>query len=239
MAHAHAANPSEFNELDPHGAGGHGQHESHVIVGPFTLRLILAILLFFTATTVGLAQLEIWIAGFFDITLPLWLNIVIAMSIATVKAVLVMAYFMQLRYDNPINTILMGFCIFGVLLFICFTAMDLLTRDRIYDFKEGQVVAGGTFQGNLSRVDVARQEFIERVGEDRYKEIKAAIKHDAHGHGHGDSAVVGSTASKSRPIVGTTDALSTEPAHHDGGHGDGHGNHKAGSGEGHSAGDGH
>ena len=233
MAHAHAANPSEFNELDPHGAGHHGQHDSHVIVGPFTLRTVLAILLFFTALTVGLAQLEIWIAGFFDITLPLWLNIVIAMSIATVKAVLVMAYFMQLRYDNPINTILMGFCIFGVLLFIGFTAMDLLTRDRIYEFKEGQVIAGGTFQGQLSRVDVARQEFIEKVGgEERYKEIKAAIKHDAHGHAHAET---GSTASRSRPVVGTTDALSTDTPHDDASHG----NHKPAAGEEHTTGDGH
>jgi len=140
---------TSFNELDPHGAElpGHGQHHSHPIVGPFTLRSILALLLVFTVLTVGQAQAELWLTGAFDIAFPLWVNIVVVMGIATVKALLVMAFFMQLRYDNPLNTIIMAFCFFAMSLFLGFTAMDLLTRGRVTEFKNGPVVAGGTGAG--------------------------------------------------------------------------------------------
>lgn len=66
------------------------------------------------------------------------------MSIAVVESLLVLAIFMQLRYDNPINAMIVAFSLLGVGLFIGFTALDLTTRDRIYDFKAGQVVPGGT-----------------------------------------------------------------------------------------------
>lgn len=148
MAHAPAASGS-FDELDPHGfeKPGHGQHHSHVIVGPFTLRSVLALLMVLTVLTVGQAQAELWFSGAFDIKFPLWVNIVVVMGIATVKALFVMAFFMQLRYDNPLNTIIMCFCFFAMALFLGFTSMDLLTRGRVNDWKEGPVVAGGTGAG--------------------------------------------------------------------------------------------
>ncbi len=102
--------PEAFDELDPHGFDkGHHDH-GHVIVGPFTLRTVLAALLFFTVLTVFLAQAEVWAQGYFHIELPWWVNVAGAMSIAVVKALLVMGFFMQLKYDNPINTVLMCFC---------------------------------------------------------------------------------------------------------------------------------
>ncbi len=219
--HNTAGHAAAFNELDPHGAGSHGQHDSHVIVGPFQLRSVLIILLIFTALTVGLAQLEVFIAGFFEITLPWWVNVAVAMSIAVVKSVLVMAIFMQLRYDNPINSILMGFCFFALFLFLFFTGLDLFTRGRIYDFKAGQVVAGGTGSGVATAngkpvVTAAHDRWMEAWGPDKFEKIKKARK--GHGHGHAsDDAHATSSANRSRPVTGATGALGAGAAH-DAGH---------------------
>lgn len=243
MASAPAAS-GHFNELDPHGA--EAGHHGHVIIGVTQLRLVLGALLLFTALTVGIAQLEVWVQAEFDILLPKWVNIVVAMSIATVKSLLVLAIFMQLRYDNPINSIIVAFSLLGVALFLGFTSLDLLTRDRVYEFKAGQVVAGGTGSGvegtdGKPLVVAARDRYIEKLTEKLgTKEAaeaafakKLAEKHAAHGH-HGKDHPTHSTANQSRPRAGVTGALSTAPTVD--GHGDGHGaegKEKAGEAGGH------
>ncbi|MFZ4572806.1 MAG: cytochrome C oxidase subunit IV family protein [Phycisphaerales bacterium] len=139
MAHAHTESHNH-SHADDHGHGGHG----HKIVGPLILRSVLVLLLILTVLTVGQAQAELWFQGEFDFAFPAWVNIVIVMAIAGVKAAFVMAFFMQLRYDNPLNTLAMAFCYFAVVIFIGFTSMDLLTRDRVTPWKSGPVVPGGT-----------------------------------------------------------------------------------------------
>jgi caa(3)-type oxidase subunit IV len=209
------------HEHDAHGGhGGHGGHDSHVIIGPFQLRAVLGILLFFTALTVGLAQVEVFVAGFFDVVLPWWVNVAVAMSIAVVKTLLVMAIFMQLRYDNPINSILMAFCFFALFLFLFFSGLDLFTRDRIYDFKAGQVAAGGT----QSPVKAAREAAIEKWGPEKFEKL---YKERKKGHGHdGHHAVTTvSSPNQSRSLIGSTGALDATDAHghDDHGHSDDHG----------------
>lgn len=222
----------EFDELDPHHYGAHGQHASHVIVGPFTLRTVLAILLFFTALTVATAQLEVWIMGHFGITLPLWINVAGAMTIATIKTLLVMAYFMQLRYDNPMNSVAMAFCFAALCIFVGFTALDLFGRPLVYDFKAGPIVAGGTGDGvrqtqNKPAVTAARERYIaklqERLGSPEaalaeYGRL-AAEAHAAHGGGHAHAAAEANTENRSRPRTGLSGALA-EKEHdgHEGGH---------------------
>lgn len=238
MAHdaSHAPHASAgFNELDPHGSGA---HSSHVIVGPMQLRLVLAVLLVFTVLTVGFAQAEQWAANYFDITLPAWINITGAMIIATIKALLVMAVFMQLKYDNPINTLIMGVTFAALAIFIAFTGLDLFNRSKIYQFKAGPIVAGGTGdqvatangkpivvaakERYLARLreqvlamhpdlsDPARAEDLDKKVKALYAANKSVIKHDHHAH----HEVAGNTPSRSRPVRGLTDALST--ATHDG-----------------------
>lgn len=74
-------------------------------------------LLFLTVITVGVAQFDF---GEF--------NMLIAMAIASVKAALVMAIFMHLRWDTPINNIaFIGSLVFLALLFL-FTLADFATR---------------------------------------------------------------------------------------------------------------
>lgn len=217
-----ATNTGEtFNELDPHGAEGHGQHASHVIVGPLTLRTILAILLVLTVATVGLAQAEVAIQNAFHIELPWWVNVAVAMSIAVVKALLVMAFFMQLKYDNPINSVLMLFTFGALAIFLFFSGLDLFSRGEIDQIKVAQITPGGTGKqvkgtGDKPLVVAARERMMERLKERAGADEAAAaiefarIEADIAGHGHGegsDHLVVVTDASHSRPRLGVSDAL--------------------------------
>lgn len=131
-----------FDESDPHGYGGKQSHHHHVSRG--MLRFVLGILLAFTLLTVAAAQFEVWVQDYFDIRLPMWVNVVVAMSIAVVKGTLVALYFMQLKYDNPINGVVMLVTLLAVGLFLGFTVIDLGYRDTVYTYKAGQVIPGGT-----------------------------------------------------------------------------------------------
>ncbi len=191
MAHAHTidhTSPAAFDELNPHGTGGHA-HGHHKIVGPGVILAVLTFLLMFTALTVGLAQLEIAIASWLNITLPWWVNVIVAMSIATVKSLMVMAYFMQLKYDNPINSVAMLFCFAALGLFLLFTGLDLFSRGNVSEFKSGPVMAGGTSKGivganNQPVVLASKVRLKEQLSENDIKEwviLGMAIEHAAQG----------------------------------------------------------
>ncbi|MFZ2874450.1 MAG: cytochrome C oxidase subunit IV family protein [Phycisphaerales bacterium] len=224
MAHHAPAPTAEFNELDPHGAGSHGQHASHVIVSPLQLRAVLAILLFFTFLTVGFAWAEQWAVDTFHLTLPWWVNVYGAMGIAVVKALFVMAVFMQLKYDNPMNSIIMAFTFAALAVFIAFTGIDLFNRGAVITWKAGPVHPGGT--GDLvsypygppaaagtNVVDAAKQRHLKKLEErlgspqaamlefERQRAENSHAPHDTH------SEHAGNSASRTRPRVGRTDAL--------------------------------
>ncbi len=91
-------------------------HEAHglahvmpvrILVGVF-LALVLLTVLTVVATYFPTGSLEIWIS----------------LGIATVKASLVAAYFMHLRYDNPLHAVLFAFGLLFVALFVGFTLLD-------------------------------------------------------------------------------------------------------------------
>ncbi|MDX2131686.1 MAG: cytochrome C oxidase subunit IV family protein [Planctomycetota bacterium] len=241
--HPHASHPvAPFDQTDPHGTGSHA---SHVIVGPMALRTVLAILLVFTALTVGFAQAEQWAASYFNVSLPGWINIVGAMTIATIKAVLVMAIFMQLRYDNALNTLIMAVTFSALAIFVGMTAIDLLGRDRVYEFKSGQITPGGTgdqvatangrpmvvaakerYLGVLRErviamhpelADAANAAALDARVQAMYLEHKGIIKHSAH-HAHDDDGL--NTPNRTRPRTGLSGSLQTDaPAHDDHSHG--------------------
>lgn len=54
------------------------------------------------------------------------IELMVAMGIATVKAFLVAFYFMHLRYDKPLNSLLVVFSLVFVALFISLTLIDSL-----------------------------------------------------------------------------------------------------------------
>ncbi len=142
------SNDLGWDPTDPHGINPHDDaHEGH-FVADWRMQIgILALLLFFTLMTVGFYNLEQWIESSFQIMLPKWINIAGAMSIATVKALLVAAFFMQLKYDKALNTFVMLFCLFCVGLFLTFTMIDLGSRGWIDPARAPQITAGGTGVG--------------------------------------------------------------------------------------------
>jgi len=152
LTHEHfAEHPDE--QVDPHGfAKGHAH--GHVILSTFTLRTVLTALLVFTALTVFCAQGEKLIEAWTGFVFPHWVNVAVAMSIATVKGLIVAGYFMQLKYDNPLNSVIMLFCFFALSLFLGFTALDLGGRGEIYAFKSGEVQAGGL--GGVNRTETQK-----------------------------------------------------------------------------------
>jgi cytochrome c oxidase subunit 4 len=78
-----------------------------ILIGVFMALIVL------TGVTVGVT--------YFD--LGGW-NLIVAMAIATVKAVLVALYFMHLRYDNPFNAIVFLAALIFIALFISITLLD-------------------------------------------------------------------------------------------------------------------
>lgn len=213
MTHEQRHADEGFNEMDPHGYEGHGQHASHVIVGPFTLRLILAILLFCTFLTVAVAQAESWAQTYFNIVLPHWVNVFGFISIALVKAVLVAMFFMQLKYDNPINSMVMAFALFCLMVFIGFTGIDLFTRGSVYAFKQGQQTPGGTGIAGGPQYLVAKEKFktdhkLDDAAFDRLEHAFAHVEHAPHTWYPADA----NSPNRSRPRTGRSNALSLESA---------------------------
>ena len=84
-----------------------------------------------------------WASEAFHIRIPHLVNVSIALSIALVKSVLVALFFMQLKYDNPLNGIVFLFCLFAFALFLFFSMADLGTRAVVYAFKSGAIQPGG------------------------------------------------------------------------------------------------
>jgi cytochrome c oxidase subunit IV len=93
------------------------EHSEHHIVSPKTYLLILLALLVLTATTTGVAFIDLGI-----------LNPIVALAIACIKAVLVVLFFMHIRYSSKLMmlTVLSGFFTFLVL--ITMTLTDYISR---------------------------------------------------------------------------------------------------------------
>lgn len=234
MASAHAHQPAHGHipddPTDPHGDLG---HHGHVIIPVSTLLGVLIVLLVFTFATVAASRAEVWIAARFAIEIPQWVNVGVALSIAVVKSALVAAFFMQLKYDSRMNMLVFLFCVFALGLFLFISMTDLGMRAIVYPWKASDVSRGGTtnkFVWGGTVIDpatgqagstlivgpvaeFARQKFIERVGPEQY----AVIEQDAKGHGtHDDHAAPTppSTAGRSRPVRGLTNALHVDPGAH-------------------------
>jgi cytochrome c oxidase subunit IV len=94
---------------------------SHTIDDPKaeakTYSLTLVVLLILTAITVGASYIQFGS-----------MNVVIALTIATLKGSLVALFFMHLRHDKPVNAVIAcgGFLFLG--LFLLFTFLDVGTR---------------------------------------------------------------------------------------------------------------
>jgi cytochrome c oxidase subunit IV len=86
----------------------------HIVPMPVLLA-VFAALLAFTVLTVAAARFD----------LGSW-NLIVAMVIATVKASLVVLYFMHLRYDQPFNALIFIAALVFLSLFISLALLDTL-----------------------------------------------------------------------------------------------------------------
>lgn len=103
---------------DDHGHGHGGpDHVPHVLPLPLYLKTYGA-LLFLTVLTVAVSY----------VNLGTTLNLIIALGVATVKAVTVAALFMHLLYDDKFFAIIIGSSILFLAIFLAFTMFD--TNDR-------------------------------------------------------------------------------------------------------------
>jgi len=87
-----------------------------------------ATLMVFTVITVAAAQVDL---GFF--------NIVLALAIATTKALLVAFFFMHLYYDNKMLFMVFASSIFFLSVLISLTMMDTMRRGDIYDYRDTNI----------------------------------------------------------------------------------------------------
>lgn len=192
-AHEQAA---ALDEMDPHGlqAGHHG----HTIIPVRVLTGVLIILLFFTILTVFCSRAEVWATQTLGIHIPQLVNVLIALSIAVVKSVLVAMYFMQLKYDNPLNSLVFAFCLFAFGLFLFFTMTDLGTRGVVYQYKSPAAYEGGSGVGGVTRLRQAQEDEAKRLG--GVEKFKEEMAHHAHAGAHHDPAAPPSNKNRSRPI---------------------------------------
>jgi cytochrome c oxidase subunit 4 len=93
------------------------EHEHH-IVGPKTYLLILGTLMVLTATTTGAAFIDM---GVF--------NPIIALAIAVLKAVLVILFFMHIRYSSKVMMLTVGAGFFTFLVLVTMTLSDYISRN--------------------------------------------------------------------------------------------------------------
>jgi cytochrome c oxidase subunit IV len=108
MIHA----PSPDHSSTPSGTGAEPSH--HVV--PFGVLLgVFVALLVLTYITVAVTKIDLG-------SLNLW----IALGVATVKAALVVLFFMHLRYDSFFNSIIFLCALVFVFLFLAITIMDTI-----------------------------------------------------------------------------------------------------------------
>jgi cytochrome c oxidase subunit IV len=97
-------------------SGKHGSSTHHVIPLSDYIKVFSA-LIFLTFITVAASRIDFGA-----------LNTIIAFAIATVKAVLVLSIFMHLKYDDKLNTVIIGSSFFFLLLLWFFSMTDIFTR---------------------------------------------------------------------------------------------------------------
>ena len=111
MAHDHTAHGHVSHGHDPHDESFH-----HIIPFRTYLNVFLAL--------IGMTVVTV-LASRFDF--GTW-NTIIAFAIATVKATLVLGYFMHLKYDNMMNRVIIGSAAFFLIVLYFFCSVDEATR---------------------------------------------------------------------------------------------------------------
>jgi caa(3)-type oxidase subunit IV len=156
---------------DDHKDGNSG-HKHHILSNKTGLLVWLA-LMFGTLITVLAAQVDF---GF--------LNFTIAMAIATVKALLVVFFFMGLLYDDVENRIIFFTSFVFVAIFIVLTSTDLFFRGDVY--VKGPLANPVAGKLMFAKPWVSTPEIVA-YGKEQYA-AQCVSCHGAAGHGDGPAA---------------------------------------------------
>ncbi len=131
----HEDDDDDGDEHHHHGShGGHEDHQEHLgHTAPMSLLIgVLSALIMLTILTVAVTAIDLGGQG----------NFVVAMIIATVKAALVMGYFMHMIWDSKFNVVAFTSSFLFVLLFLAMTVLDRSEyRDDIKAFENDQTSA--------------------------------------------------------------------------------------------------
>ena len=93
-----------------------GAHDGHGLAHPMPISVLVNVFIALIVLTIVTVAASYMPFGAFET----W----VALGIATVKASLVAAYFMHLRYDNPLNAVLFVFGLLFVALFVGLILLD-------------------------------------------------------------------------------------------------------------------
>ncbi|MBL0926905.1 MAG: cytochrome C oxidase subunit IV family protein [Phycisphaerales bacterium] len=177
MAHAHDHKPKldlDDGRFDPHEtlASDEAHAGHHVHVASFGLMFwVFAILLVLTALTVWTSRLPMSHTA----------HLVMAIVIATVKALLVAAFFMHLWWDKALNTIVVSATLFAAVLFVGLTLLDVNSRALVTPMEKPERIAGGVQPTNAELTTSGAFELSRRAAEEK-KAKGLPIDHDT-GHG--------------------------------------------------------
>jgi len=149
------------------------KHHHHILPTKVALG-IGGTLLFLTFVTV-------WIAGF-DLG-PL--NFTVAMIVATIKALLVALFFMNLYYDRKENAVIFAASFLFLIIFIVLTATDLFFRGDVY--VKGPLMAAAPSSGSkLKKPWIATPELVAK-GKQLFQQ-QCVSCHGVEGKGDGPAA---------------------------------------------------
>ncbi len=149
----------------------HDKHHAHHVVPMKVYFITLGALLVLTVATVG--------ASYFDFGK---FNFFVSMGIATLKAALVMAFFMGLKWDTNLNRtfILSSFAALSLLIF--FSASDLWTREKPIPVRVVST-AGPMSTEEFNTMMVSTPELVAKGHE--IFQVNCAVCHGAEGKGDG------------------------------------------------------
>jgi caa(3)-type oxidase subunit IV len=172
---AHDNHDDKHKDKKDHHSMGHSAEGGHYILPTKLILTVGAALMVCTVITV-------WIAG---IDLGRF-NFLIAMVVATVKALLVALFFMNLRKDDTANGVIFGTSFIFLAIFIVLTSTDLFFRGDVY-VKPGELEARNASQGSkLKDAWISTPELIAH-GKEVFQQNCVSC-HGAEGYGNGVSA---------------------------------------------------
>ena len=152
------------------------QHHHHILPDSVALT-IGGSLLVLTIVTVAVAHVDLGA-----------LNFPIAFAVATVKALLVALFFMNLKYDSRENGVIFGTSFLFLAIFIVLTSTDLFFRGDVY-VKPGDAQAATGGAGGKSKLEkpwVSSPELVNRGKEIFAQQCTSC--HGAEGKGNGPAA---------------------------------------------------